>query len=141
MAASINWATKVITVPQADLTLVSAGKYEFDVDAFRQELRGLEAGEEGIVFDMTHNHNTSVDLSGVTYARIVEIINSYTITFESTGTPYQISCINANHNILDAKNVNDVSLIINNSAGLIVGDGGSGSESPYISVGPMNFPL
>ncbi len=126
MALSIDWGTKVITVPQADLTLISAGKYELDVDAFRLELRALEDDVEGIVFDSTHNHVTSLMLSGATFARAVEIINSYTVEFEDVGSPYQVTCVGANHNIGDVKTVNDVSLVIGNSFGLVQVTSGSG---------------
>lgn len=126
MAISINWTTKVITIPQADLTLVSAGLYELDVDVLRLALKNIEDGEEGIAFPDTHRHNTAVTLSGVTYARTFEIINGYTVTFEDVGTPYTVRCVGANHNIADVKNVNQVSLIIGNSAGLIVVASGSG---------------
>ncbi len=117
MAISIDWSTKVITVPQSYLTLISGSIYELDVDQFRLDLKDLEDSEDGIAFPTTHNHNTTVELSGVTYARTVEIINGYTITFENGN--YTVSCAGANHNIGDVKNVNSVSLIINNSAGLI----------------------
>lgn len=131
MATSINWATKVITILQADLTFVSAGLYELDVDALRLELKDIEDSEEGMVFPSTHNHNTTLTLSGVTYARAFEIINGYTVTFEPTGSPYSVRCIGANHNLGDVKNVNHVSLIIGNSAGLIVSAGGGGGGGAW----------
>jgi hypothetical protein len=126
---SINWSTRVITVPQADLTLVSGTLYELDVDAFRLALKDIEDGEEGMAFPDTHRHNTTVTLSGVTYARAFEIINGYTVTFQDVGTPYAVRCVGANHNIGDVKNVNQVSLIIGNSAGLIQVTSGSGLSS------------
>lgn len=126
MAISINWSTKVITVPQADLTSLGGGIYELDVDVLRLALKSIEDSEEGMGFADTHRHNTQVTLSGVTYARTFEVINGYTITFQDTGTPYTVVCIGANHNIADVKNVNQVSLIIGNSAGLIVAGGGGG---------------
>lgn len=122
MALSINWATKVITVPQADLTLISGSLYELDVDAFRLELKDIEDSEVGMSFPDTHRHNTQVTLSGVTYARTFEIINGYTVTFENGS--YTVRCVGANHNLADVKNVNSVSLIIGNSAGLVVPTGG-----------------
>jgi hypothetical protein len=126
MAISINWATKVITVPQADLTLVSGSLYELDVDAFRLELKDIEDSEEGMGFPDTHRHNTAVTLAGVTYARTFEIINGYTVTFQDLGSPYTVRCVGANHNIGDVKNVNQVSLIVGNAAGLIQVTSGSG---------------
>ena len=130
MALSIDWATKVITVPQADLTLVSGSIYELDVNQFRLDLKDIEDSEDGSVFPDTHRHNTEVTLSGTTYARTVEIINGYTVLFEDVGTPYTVKCVGANHNIGDVKVVNQVSLIIGNAAGLIVGGGGGGGYTP-----------
>lgn len=124
MTLSVNWATRVITVPQADLTLVSAGLYELNVDAFRLQLKDIEDGEVGMAFPATHRHNSTVTLSGVTYARTFEIINRYTVTFED-GT-YSVRCVGANHNLADVKNINQVSLIVGNSAGLIQVVQGSG---------------
>lgn len=127
MAISINWSTKVISVPQADLTNVSGTLYELDVDVFRLALKNLEDSDEGMAFPHTHRHNTSVTLSGVTYARTLEIINDYTVTFQDTGTPYTVRLIGANHNIADVTNyVSEVSLIVGNSAGLIMVTAGSG---------------
>lgn len=127
---SIDWATKVILVPQADLTHVSGALYELDVDWFRLELKDLEDSEIGVLFPDTHRHNTEVTLSGVTYARTFEVINGYTITFEDVGTPYTVRCVGANHNIADVKNVNQVSLIIGNAAGLIVREIGTSGLTP-----------
>jgi len=128
MAISIDWATKIITIPQSDLTLISPNLYELDVDWFRLQLKNLEDSEDGMCFPDTHRHNTEVSLSGVTYARIVEIINGYTITFEDG--PYTVKCVGANHNISDVKNVNQVSLIVTNSAGLVVTSASGGGSSP-----------
>jgi len=127
---SVNWATKVITIPRADLVHVGGALYELDVNAFREELKDLEDSEVGITFPDTHRHNTEVTLSGVTYARTFEMINGYTITFEDVGTPYTVRCVGANHNIADVKNVNQVSLIIGNSAGLIVREIGTSGLTP-----------
>lgn len=127
MAISINWATKVITVPQADLAPVAGTLFELDVDAFRLALKDIEDGEEGMSFPDTHRHNGQVTLSGVTYARSLEIINGFTVTFEDIGSPYRVRCVGANHNIGDVQNLNNVSLVIGNSAGLIVVSGSVGS--------------
>lgn len=122
MAISINWGTKVIYVPKSDLTLISGSLYELDVNQFRLDLKNLEDTEEGMAAPTTHNHNKEVTLAGTTYARAVEIINGYTVTFEDG--QYTVRCVGANHNIGDVKNVNQVSLIVNNAAGLIVTSGG-----------------
>lgn len=123
----MNWDTQVVTVPQADLTSLGGGVYKLDVDTFRLALKDLEDSEVGMAFPATHRHNTEVTLSGVTYARTVEMINGYTVSFENTGTPYMVSCVGANHNLGDVTNFDGgVSLLIGNSAGLIVKTVGSG---------------
>lgn len=118
MPVSINHATRVITIPQADLTPVGPGLYELDVNALRLELKDHEDSEAHMALPDTHRHNTEVSLGGVTLARTVEIINGYTITFEDG--QYAVRAVGANHNIADVMNVNQVSLRTNNSAGLIV---------------------
>jgi len=124
MALSIDWPTKVIYVPKSYLTLVSGSLYELDVNDFRLDLKNIEDSEEAMSFPDTHRHNTQVLLSGVTYARTLEIINGYTVEFEDGG--YTVRCVGANHNIGDVKVVNSVSLIIGNAAGLIATVSGSG---------------
>ena len=129
---TINWQTKVISVLQSELTLISAGLYELDVNAFRLALKDIEDTEEGMAFLATHRHNTEVTLSGVTYARTFEIINGYTVSFQNTGTPYRVRCVGANHNIADVTNFDGgMSLIVGNSAGLVVT--GSGVD-PWATV-------
>lgn len=119
MAISIDWGTRVITVPQADLTHVGGTNYELDTEAFRIALKDLEDNEGGIVHPKTHNHNTSVLLGGIEYARIIEIINGYTVTFEEKAQPYAVNFVGSNNNILDVANLGTVSFRSNNSAGLI----------------------
>jgi hypothetical protein len=63
-------------------------------------------------------------VGGVTLARVVEVINGYTVTFEDG--QYAVRLEGANHNIGDVKNVNQVSLVIGNTAGLIVTSSGGG---------------
>ena len=124
MTISVDAATRIITVPLADLTLVSGSNYTYDADVFRLELKDWEDSTEGIELPATHRHNTTTTLSGVTYARTLEIINGFTVTFEDGN--YSVSITGANHNIGDVKNVNSVSLVIGNSAGLIQVTQGSG---------------
>lgn len=116
---SINWPTGVIFVPKADLTLLQASPEirGLDLNAFRLELKDLEDSAAGMPFTKTHNHSTEVLLSGIVYARIVSIIPPYTVEFEDG--QYAVSCTGANHNLADVKVANQVSLLINNAAGLI----------------------
>lgn len=125
----INWATRVITIQQSYLTLLSGSVYELDVNQLRLDLKDLEDSTEGMPYPDTHVHNTQYTISGVTYARAFQIINGYTVTFENTGTPYVVSCTGANHNIADVTNFDGgVSLLPNNSAGnIVVSSGTSGS--------------
>lgn len=117
MAISVDPMTYVITVPQADLTPLGGSLYQLDVNQFRLWLKDWEDDENNAPFLKTHNHNTEVTLSGLTYARIVEVLAPYTIEFEDGN--YTVSCTGANHNIADVLVYNQVNLIINNSAGLI----------------------
>ena len=119
MAISIDWITKVISVPQADLILVSGSEYELDTDAFHITLRDLEASEAGAPWAKTHTHNTEALLGGIIYARLIEIIGGYTVTFENGS--YAVTLVGSNNNILDVANLNSVSIRPTNSAGLIVG--------------------
>jgi len=117
MAVSIDWANRIIFVPKADLTFLGGSLYELDTNWFRIQLKDLEDNEAGQVNPDTHKHNTTVLLGGIEYARIIEIINGYTITFEDG--QYAVNLVGSNNNIADVTNVNQVSIRPNNSAGLI----------------------
>lgn len=116
---SIDPATHVITIPQADLTSLGGANYQLDTNAFRIALKDWEDSDAGIYQPQTHNHNTTVTIGGIQYARMIEILAPYTVTFQSTGTPYKVFLVNSNNNILDVTNLNDVSVASNNSGGLI----------------------
>lgn len=120
MAITIDWLTRVIYVPKSDLTLIQAAPTEIrelDLNWFRLQLKDLEDSEAGMVNPMTHNHNTAVTLGGLTYARIIEIINDFTVTFEDGA--YAVNLVGANSNVGDRVNVNQVSVRSANSAGLV----------------------
>jgi hypothetical protein len=124
VAISIDWSTKVISVPLADLSIVSAGVYELNVETFRLALKDIEDSEEGMGFPDTHRRNAPVTLSGTSYAQTFEILAPYTVTFEDGS--YRVRVVGGNHNIADRMNANSVSIEIGNSAGLIeVATGGS----------------
>lgn len=124
MAISINWATRVISVPLADLTPLGGSRYGHDIEAFRLALKTIEDSEEGMGQLDTHRRNAPVTLAGVTYAQAFEIINGYTVEYEDGA--YTVLASGANHNIGDVQVVNQVSLVIGNAAGLIVVSSGSG---------------
>ena len=48
MAISIDWGSRIITVPQSDLTLISGTLYELDTNWFRLALKDLEDSAEGL---------------------------------------------------------------------------------------------
>jgi len=119
MTITITWTTKIINIPKEDLTLIQMSPSEIremDLDWFRCQLKAIEASEEGQVFVDLHKHNTEVSLGGLTFARVIEIINDYTITFEDG--QYAVNLIGANSNVGDVVNVNQVSVRSQNSAGL-----------------------
>jgi len=125
MAITIDWATKVIFIPQNYLTDLGGNIYELNVNTFRLDLRDIEDNEEGIPFQYTHIHNTEVTLGGLTLSRVVEIIAPYTVTFEDG--QYAVNLVGANNNIADRTNVNQVSVRSSNSAGMVTVSGsGSG---------------
>jgi hypothetical protein len=121
---TVDWGTGVIFVAQSDLTFVSGVLWTLNVDDLRLTLKSLEDDEPGQPFLDTHDHGTEKVLAGVTYARSFEVINGYTVEFEDG--QYTVSAEGANHNISDVKVANQVSLIVNNSAGLQTVTSGSG---------------
>lgn len=124
MAITIDWPNRIINVPKADLTLVTAPNlYELDLDLFRLTLKDLEDDETGITFERTHNHNSEVTVAGVTLARVIEIINGYTVTFEDG--QYAVNLVGANSNLAEVTNINQVSIRSFNTAGLITVGGAS----------------
>jgi len=120
MPISVHWGTKVITVPKDYLTFVSGTTYQLNIDGFRLQLKNLEDDFEGMPYLDTHSHTAPITLSGSTYSRFIEIINGYTITFEEG--LYQVNLSGANNNIVDVLNRNSVSVVANNSSGLISSD-------------------
>ena len=128
MPISIDWATSVINVPKSYLTLITGTLYELDTDQFRLALKSLEDSVYGMPNLITHIHNTKVTVAGTTYARFVEIIAPYSITFEDG--QYTVRLAGSNNNIFDVENgilnQNQVQIISTNSAGLITVVQGSG---------------
>lgn len=126
MALSLNPATKLITVPQADLTFVSGSLYELDTNAFRKNVMALLASENYIWMPDAFSHNGEVTVAGTTFARTLEFINGYSIQFEDTGLAYSVRLVGSNNNIFDVENgiltpTDKVTVISTNSGGLIAG--------------------
>lgn len=120
MALSIDYTTKVISVPRNDMALIQSLPVEvreLNLNTFRLNLKDWEDGEQGMFMPTTHNHVAPISVGGVTLARVVEMINDYTITFEDG--QYAVNLTGANSNIGDRVNVNQVSVRSSNSAGLL----------------------
>ena len=132
MTISVNPATFLISVPKADLTLITGTLHEHDTEAFRLELIDFEDSELGIVLPRTHVHNTEVTIVGVTYARFIEILSPYSVEYEDGA--YSVRLSGSNNNLFDVENgilvQNSVQIIAQNSAGLIVVEsaGGGGAQ-------------
>ena len=117
---SIDWGTKIISIPKAYLTLIQSSPTEIrelPLNQFRLDLKALESGADGLPHLVTHRHNTEVTLGGIVYARTIEIINGYTVTFEDGN--YAVNLTGANSNVGDVVNLNQVSVRSQNAAGLI----------------------
>ena len=117
---TVDWPTGVITVPREGMTIVQTVPseiLEMQLNEFHLALKDLEDSVPGMPLTKTHNHNTEVILGGITYARIIEIPDPYTITFENGF--YAVNLVGANSNVGDRVNINNVSVRSNNSAGLI----------------------
>lgn len=119
MAISVNHNTYVISVPKADTTLIQASPEirELDSNQFRIWLDDWMDSEAGICMPKTHQHNTEVVIDGLTYARFIEILSPYTVELEDG--QWQCNITGSNNNIHSRRVQNQVSLVPNNSAGLI----------------------
>jgi len=87
-----------------------------DINTFRQQLNQLQA-DQGLPFDTTHDHVPPANVSGTDLARVVRLINAYTVTFEDG--QYAVNLVGGNTNLGDRVNVNQVSVRTSNSAGLV----------------------
>ena len=114
---TINHNTKVIYVLQSELAPLGGSFYEYDIDTLRLALKTLEDDADGMTLDDTHKHTPPTTLAGVTFARQVQIINGYTVTFQDGS--YSINIIGGNSNLGDVINRNSVGVNTANSAGLV----------------------
>jgi hypothetical protein len=125
MAYSVNWGTRVITIPKADTTLVSVSPdvRSLDINDLWVALRDIQDDEAGIDYPDIFLNIAPVTLAGLTLARVLQIINGYTLTFEDG--LYAVNIIGGNSNVSDVTNKNQVSVNTANSAGLVVVEGAS----------------
>ena len=139
MAISVDEVTKIVSILQADLTFISGTLYDFDTAQFHLDLREYEISVPGAFASITHTHNPEVTVAGITYARVVEIVNGYSITFEDTGSAYSVRLINSNNNIFDIDNgiLNPtalLSVVPTNAAGLILATPANLTVSEFLAL-------
>lgn len=117
MAYTVNWVTKVVTIPLTDLTLVSGSNYTMNVDMAHDELRRLEwEFTEGLWAEHAIDFVETQVLSGITYVPIIKLVNGY--TWLTDASDINIFLIGSNSNFLDTFIPgNGVSVLANNSAG------------------------
>jgi hypothetical protein len=132
MAITLDAATLVFSIPQADLTLVGGTLYDADTDALRQEMMALLASERYAYLADCYTHSTEVTVAGVTYARTLITKGGYSYTF-TPNSQWTARLVGSNNDFFDVENnilnQNQVQVIPTNSAGLQVVSSGSGLSS------------
>jgi len=132
MAYTFDYATKIVSIPQADLTNITGTLYELDTNDFLQKLQAEQASEDGMPFITMFTHNTEVTVAGTTFARTIEVINSYQVEF-LPDAQFSARLAGSNNNIFDVEGgilvQNQVQLISTNSGGLIVTEAGGGGPT------------
>jgi hypothetical protein len=109
----------VINIPRADMTLIQSNPTEIrqlNIDDFRTTLMDLQDNVEHVWAPTTHLHTAPHTLSGVTYAREVQILDPYVMLFEDG--QYNVNIVGGNSNVSDVTVKNQVGINTANSAGL-----------------------
>jgi hypothetical protein len=119
LVQSVDWITGEVVVSRADMPViqVSPEVRQLNTSEFFTELKDLEASTEGAPWPDIQRHFVEYTVSGITYAEAIIIITPYFITFEDG--QYAVSLRESNNNIIDVATQNQVSILGNNSAGLI----------------------
>jgi hypothetical protein len=104
LAYSVDWVTRIVTIPQADLTFVATDDYELNVVTFWSTIHDIQDSGVGIIHDriMTANAPTPFGPRGV------QIVNGYQIEFEDGA--YTVTLTNANSDIIANHVLNQVSI-------------------------------
>lgn len=129
MAYSVDWISKIITIPTSDLVLVSGTRYQLPMADFLAECRRLEwEFTDGLWAPPILDHtNAKLAFAGVDYAGFDEVINGYTC--QVTGAATRVDLLGSNNNIIDVLIVTGVSIVPSNSAGLQLVSTGSGLDA------------
>ncbi len=122
MAITIDYsdpAEYIINIPRADMTLIATVPSEIrqlNIDDLRTELGDLQDDAAGVWAPTAFFHTPPLTISGVTLARVVEILDPYVIQFEDD--LYNVNITGGNSNISDKTIKNQVGVNTANSAGL-----------------------
>lgn len=129
MAITLNPSTRVFSIPQADLTLVTGTLYAADTDVLRKAMMTILASEDYIWMPDSYAHATEVTVAGTTFARTLITLNNFSYTF-TPDTQWTVRLENSNNDFFDVENgilnQNQVQVIPTNAAGLIVTNNVSG---------------
>lgn len=116
---SVNFLTKVVTITKADTVLVSSSPdvRSLDVTTLWQTLVDIQDDVGSMTYPDIVSNIPPFTVAGTTFARVVQIINGYTLTFEDG--PYAVNIVGGNSNAADVNNKNQVSVNTANSAGFV----------------------
>lgn len=123
----------LVTIPQDydNLTLLSGaapnGTWGLDSMAFWQDLKDLEASEDGIVFNDLQTHNLPYTIAGVTYADAISMLCEITFYNSVANEDWTVIISGSNNDIWSipdsvynpTKGSGHLSLVSQNSAGLV----------------------
>lgn len=142
MAYTVNWLTKSIDIPVADLVDIGGGEYNLDLGLFHQEIRRLEYEFVGGLFaDQILDYTKPKIISGTTFAPFIEIINGYTFVFPVVAAAVNLVAGNTNLGELGVTPANGVSIRPSNSAGntiTTVATGSGVTPQDKIDIANMN---
>ncbi len=119
MTISVDYPTGVISVQKVDLDLVQSTPtviYNHSMINFWKALRTLEESADGRSFPIIIEYNPPTSVGNILLAPVVSLSDYYTVTYEDD--QYAVNLTEANTNIGDRVNVNQVSVRTANSAGL-----------------------
>jgi len=119
MAVTADWPNHIFHVPRADMTLIQSTPTEIrecNINWLRLQIMALEDDAVAMTFPTVFRHFPEVTLGSLTFAKVIEMLAPYTITFEDG--QYAVNLTGANSNFGDRVNVNQVSVRSQNSAGM-----------------------
>ena len=114
-----DWPNYIFHVPRADMALIQSVPTEIrecNLNWLRLQILALEDDPEAMTFPTVFRHFPEVTLGSLTFAKVMEMLEPYTITFEDG--QYAVDLTGANSNFGDRVNVNQVSVRSSNSAGM-----------------------